>query len=586
MKVPVLDGPKVSPGPLNTPQVRLDGRGAFGGPAGEALQGLGQRIDQVGQVVARVQREADEVAASDALNQLNQFTTSELDGDTKAGKTGYMATRGRAAAEASAATLERLEKERERLGKDLGARAKQLYTQRSNELLLGSRRRVESHFSGQVGIAKEATARATEEAALTAIANSYADPETVATQLVLAEQAIKGVELSPEEGAARIGALRSKAAAARLDGFLSAGDYKGAEALFGQVREQLGPAAPRFQKQIEAVKVDRQAATMASALISTGQDEDGRPLFANIQESVDKVPAGPLRDELEKHVRAGLVSQQQIFNDKIDRVSKEAFAQYNTRKQFARVDAITRAELNRLNPALYARLEEEDKQKFRRSQSSKSEADREQRRLNQGAVEDFMSLAPADRVRLDLDLTFAGSGIDSHGMGQLRVKQRQAIEAEKRGETAREDEFRSKVLNAVTGTVKSKGELKMVAAGAAARYERFLIDNKRPPSDSEAAEMAAEVLIEHESSGWFSKPKRGYQVELELQKERYKQSATKAAPKPAPADPDADLLAPIAPAAKSNQKVEVINEKTRQRGQLDAAELDSWLAQNPGWRKR
>jgi len=547
LKIPTLDGPRQQLRPRTEDNQALDVRGSAGGFLAQGLEQAGAAVAKVGDAVEAVRQRAAAIAAQDELNGFAEDATSRLYGKSSEGdgvtshRVGFLEMQGREAVEASAGTLEELAKLRDQRAAKLAPEARSLFMEHSAQALQGYHRQVESHAGQEFRRAQVATLQATKATALDAIANNFADPAFVADQLSTTEAAVRRLQLSPEAGAAEVADFRSKATATRLEQYLAAKDWRGAQALFSQSKDELAGAAPKYQRAIEQVALAQQADESAASIATANTKPDGRVDLAKADAELEKVAAGPMRDEVRQRLHQRVIAADQAWEQETKRISALAYAEFNV-KGWAGVDPRLKAQLNERNPPLYDRLRDDAERRWKQHQGSRSAARQEQRDINRQLLEEFRSLPIDEQYQADLPQLFGGRGADELGMATIAAEQRKAKNTVDRGFSSDADAFRTRANAAAQGitTKRSQDAFKAEATNA---FNQWVDEHKRPPTLTETDAIIGKLLSPVVVPGLLWDSQRPSYLQSA---EARKKSATEAAPA-------APTTAAPAPAAKPSK---------------------------------
>lgn len=517
MRIPVSDGPRAQTRPIGTPFSNTN----FDTGQGEVSRGIGELgtgIDRAAHYVAQAEDKANALAANDLVTQFQHDTTTELVGDTgapstvaapgKLGETGeqgfsrptsrpgFLSSRGKAAFEQSGDALSRLEKRRQKIAESAtNDKQRALFMQHSASLFEGARARVEGHTAEQLHAAEAASIEGRKAETLRDISSAYSDDKWSAQQAAGVEQVIRAFALSPEDAQAKAAAWQSDVAKMRLEKFLAAKDAKGAENLFAAVKDKLEPhVATRFEKDIGAVRLDREADAKADALVKGSRSPDGRFDAKTAYDQVDGITDSDLANEVRVRVQRREMVEDRLWADHVKDVGTKAYQQHNI-GGFGSIPGPLKQELNRVDPALYDRLKDDAARKYRQSKQDGGAARREQAMLNRIGLQDFMARPPASRADADVDLEYAGMGLDEVGIGAIRVKQRLAKEAIRKDGAESESEFVRQAKASAVKIVRGKESQKVFDAEAALAYSKLEADLKRAPSNAEAEKAISDLTL-------------------------------------------------------------------------------------------
>lgn len=565
------DGPSVREAALPTPYDNVS-RETGGELVGRGLQQLGAGLEQAAERARQARVKADSIRIADAETALQRAWQRRLHGSSEGGESvpGFFSTKGVGAAEASSELYEGLDEDKERVAESLSQEQRRVFEQRARALRLDVARRVESHVAGQRDAAAEASLRARTETALNEIASNFADEETVATQMAALRAPIRALQLSPEDGAAKELRLEQEVARIRLNGFLGANDWKGAEALFARVKEKLGPQAVTIEKSIKGVKRNSVAEEEAIKAIEGARGEDRRVNGDLALASLDAIQDVEVRDEARRRTQERVLRAEQAWAKETDQVEKSAHALYDKGGWGAIPYALTE-ELRVRSPAYWQRLREDGERRWRQRKQDASEARREQAMRDREALLHFMARPPEERVSADVGKEYGEVGLSIVGLREIQVRQRQAIDQQNRGLQASETEFLGMARSSAQGVVKGKDNQKAFDAEARLEFARLEQQLKRTPSREEAKAAIGELLKEGlTKDGWF-----GRSSEMEWQRRarsRKEGGGEPAQPATAPSTPAAAPSPGAPPALLSKpSKAERVLQLNRQK--LSPAEI-------------
>lgn len=355
-EIPYQAEPQVAARPI----ANAYGRQNFDTGLEKVATGLQQVGDTVEKQYQLAKAKADAVAANDAVAQYQHDNTTAFYGDSRQGAAapnelapGEAASqqsldrvwsdenkspapqplsrlRGKAAAEGSVDTLDWLEKRRLEIAEKLSNdKQRELFLQHSQDMFEQSRSRAEGHVSSEIQQAEVASLEGRKQVALTDIANNFADEKSVAEASAAVATTLHAFALSPEDGQAKVAAWNAEVAKVRLNQFFATKDWKGAQALFSKVKEQLGPQAPQFEKAIATLREDQQAEGAAAQLIERATDPENRRVNPNKAfAELDSIEDVPLRDEVRKRLEQRVAVAERDWTRRVSNVFDLALADY------------------------------------------------------------------------------------------------------------------------------------------------------------------------------------------------------------------------------------------------------------------
>lgn len=575
-RVPILEAPSVQSRPVATPDAKLDTRDGTEAIAEGAGQ-LAEGTEHLDRAIQKAKQRAIEVITDDGATALQHFTNGRLQGTTSEpgavggqGEPGFLSTRGMTAAAASKDTLDSITKKRKEISTSLtDPEARKLFEKKTNHIFEGAFATIEHHVAGERAQAEQATLKARAESGLQTIANSFADPLTVETETKAVETSIRRLQLSPEDGDAKVAEFKTESTKVRLNQYLASKDWEGAQSLFAQTRDQLGGQAATFQKHIDAVKVDSQAETVAREAVGRALQPDGRIDSTAALEQVEKVAGKdtPLLDEARHRVQQRVMQADNAWEKQTKEISSTAFSQYNARG-WPGIDAQVRQDLNERNPPLYNRLKDDWERRWKEHKGNKADARRAQLELNRIALNDYQALPVEERATANLD-DFAQNypGLDEVGRSALGPAQRRASDTVQKGEAQPESEFLKEATAAAQNVVRGKEPLATYKAEATLAFEDFREKHKRQPTRDEADKLIANLVLKVKKPGllWDS--------------EEFSFQAAARARKEGAAQPE--------PSAKpaADEKIELVGPGGK-RGFAPSKGLEEWLAKHPNWKRR
>jgi hypothetical protein len=504
VKIPTLDGPSVQARGIPTPYGNTN-QDAGGDIMAKAVAGLGQDIGQAAERIEAVKQKANAVAVNDLITQYQEKNTTALDGD---GQTpGFLAARGKEAAAKRADTLKDLEvyggKLEESLANDT---QKALFRKHAQGIYLGTRARVESHVMRQNEEAMQASLSGRIATSLSSIASNYTDAEGTATKtLDDTVEAVRAFAAPYGDQDAKVAALRQKAAEVRLNGYLGAKDWNGAQTLFSQVQKDLGAGAAEYQVRIDNVKRDGAAGAMAQQVAKEFAKPDGR---IDEGKALEKLRASGVTDsqllKAAEHRLSELGNQaDDVWKKETQDISQKAYSAFDLGHSFYAIPENLREELRQRNPELHHRLYDDTLRAGRLRRMSDSDARREQAEIDKVARNAYLELPAAVRADTDLGEFLAGRGVSKGAASEFPVLKRVAGEQVQKGEASTAEEFKKRAKAASEGTVHGKRDQADFDAEATIAYQRLSERLKRPPSDKEAAEEISHLVEKRVTPGRF-----------------------------------------------------------------------------------
>lgn len=361
MRIPTYDSPRVDQRPISEPsvqsRVKTDSLGDDLQRGGQGLARIGQSIDREQRQQTEVQEKANAAAVTEMQTRLQDEYITVMDGDVRAdaaeggqltieqilsagggaptsaegleGATvptavakkpgGFLQTRGRQASAQSVETVERLEKLREDLAKELSSDdARKLFLMRTGGMYEGARQKVQDHTNKENQLADVDAVEALKRSSLASISTATSDEE------------VERFAAAPEgpmqrltgAGEVDLQKWRSEVAESRIERALSpkVKDWQRAEELLEKSKGTLDPKkaealaakAERYRLDAEAHELARKAAVLATKPNGTlDENEADAKLFAIPDERLRELAQSEL--DQEKTRRRGSW-QQEIHN--------------------------------------------------------------------------------------------------------------------------------------------------------------------------------------------------------------------------------------------------------------------------------
>lgn len=554
-RIPMLSGPQVRTRPVGTPYSRTNPESAFTGLA-QGLANLGEAAERVEriehQLALQEYRRATAVEATDHETKFQRRLTLRFEGDatgelaremgaaaggastgtppwadpeTPAGITGFLQLRGRAAAEKSAELLAALERDREEIARSIrNEDARELFLMRTSGLVEDARRRAERHVAQQIREAEVASLKARSEAALTAIANNFRDPEAVARQVAALEGPIRALALSQEDADAQVAEWHREVAKVRLNQYLSTRDWRGAQELFAQVRDSLGQEATRYEKDISALRRSSEAERLAASAVEMARGPNGRVDVEWAVDMVDSLVSADdveLRDEVRQRVEHRVNLAEREWRLEVSNRFDRAFSAYLKSGHLSAIDPRDKAWLIENAPEEWDRLRmkaRQDAAYYRARQNEQQRGETPEQRL---AFVEFKAdiAANPDRYAEMTPAEFATmwgpklSPGDFEGAGTLfaATKKEQKLSSGEFGAFVRDNIRKTEMLS------KDRRRADLYAARMGDLRRSFLEKNKRYPTIPEMEEMHAEAtrMVTIERPWWFDTEKPAFEVPVD-----------------------------------------------------------------------
>ncbi len=542
MKIPTQDLPRVSPGAPNAPTLRVEKPGGFDSLA----RGFGDAGHAADTIIATEKKEREKAIAADVTDAETEFThgaNEDMHGSSGSGdatkdaideafngtpskQPGFLSTRGRAAAEQSIDTKERIAKRRKEIADNLNTdEAKELFLKRTGGQLEDYYRGIESHTSQQRQVADVATLNARREAALETVRANPNNLTAVERQAAALEGPIQALALSPEDAQADVRKWQGDVAAAQIDAQLQSGDWQSAETMLKSKGTVLSEKDRHtLTATVERVKEATQSETMASSIVKGALREDGSLDQRKAIAELDKVDPD-IRDKVRPKALQLMTEAEQAYRAETERITTKATAGYAKSGWTKEWEAGIGEQLRVRNPERYLALRNANEAKWHRIQNDKKDgaaARREQAARDKEALNDFMSLSPEERANADIDEFLATRDVSPVGRSALGPRQAAAKEHVEKGQATHQGEFMKEAEANSVGFVKGEKAKKEFKAAASLAYDDFQREHKRPPNQEEAKKLIGSLVITTDTKpGFFygTNPEKGYQRRIREQKE-------------------------------------------------------------------
>lgn len=495
----------------DTPQVRPEAA-AIGGVSantdtgahavGEALtQGLSQAANSATQAYEQHQQQADELAKAKAKVAYQEASNDRLYNP----QTGLMYKQGEDAFAASGEVANDLAKVRQDIAQKMlvNDRQRQAFLRETDPYTVELHKQIESHAGQQLHVAKVATANALLEKGLVAVANDYANPDVAAQQEALISQSVRGTQLSKEDGDNRVASVRQKIAETRLDQAIAVQDYGFASTYLAAAKEQLGPAAAKYEHQVAILKQQTEADRLAQEFVHKNLDSVGRPIEGAILAKVDEQPPGEFRQKLEAAVQLHMQRQNAAWKQaEDDRLGRSLTYVERTGKANEASE-----DFQQLTPQNQAKVLERRNTMLHVNKAAQSNADKEE-------LARFSALPREDQASVNIAHEFTGASPTAHFVMQKQqnyVKQKFATgEQETLAQLDNQAAAAARLLSMNSETSKKlKSELDIWYAHQDAK-------NKKPPTRKEVEAHISE-LLDYNDGSWFFGSGSKYRFEAEDQ---------------------------------------------------------------------
>lgn len=394
------------------------------------LNQLGRGVDVAIEEYQRAEHEADVVAVRNALTEAENRGIKRLhsgegtqtnsgsvlaeageQGATK--KPGYLTLEGMAAFEARAGVLEDLDGDLKDIsGKLASDKQRTLFEEHAGGLRNRWERTVEEHASGQFRVAKRSAVAAAEANAVRLAALTPDDDELAGNLVAGVVGPARALAPSPAAADEAAIAVQANVARARLDNLLANSNVPSAERVLKASRGALGADADRYDKAINQVKLGTQAQSTALDIVAKGVGDDGQVDQTVVLDELGKVPP-ELREKVRPIAFSLMAEREQAYAKETERISRASHTLYNTKgwAEFEKSGLST--ELNYRNPALYERLRDDSREKYKawkRAQSGAASDKAAQRETNKDARNAFLALPVEEQASADLSEFLLGRG--------------------------------------------------------------------------------------------------------------------------------------------------------------------------------
>jgi hypothetical protein len=521
MRVPYIGVPQVLPGGGAT-ALHVETPGGYQ-QLQQGVAALGQGVDQVQAGIEKEQHEAAVVEARDNLTQYQHETTDTLHGAAnptpadaadaafagREAETGFLSTKGKAAAEQSADTLDELEQKRLKRAEGIqNKKARELFLMSSAEAYENTRRTVESHVSQQIEQAKVDSISAATDEAVRAAALDPGNDKLAQERISAVAGAIGGLGRGQDFNDAQTLQVQQKVAATRLDALLNAGNVEGAERVLDANKWALGGQLDDYRKKVETAKAGAEAEQYVTAIVNGARLPDGQVDEARALRLLEKSDP-KFRAKAEPILNQHIVRERQAWEAETKRVSTAAFSFYNARGWADFVKTPLATELNQRDPALYNRLQNDaqsELDRLDRKRRGTAEDRRAQTQVDAVALNQFLSLTPEERSETDTESWAKGRGMSPVAVSSLGKLKEQAAEVVTRGQATSEGEFVKRAVADAestfeTGTTpqakaRRRAQIQEHEAKARRWFSEWVSEHKgHAPTDAEAADQSGKFAL-------------------------------------------------------------------------------------------
>lgn len=551
MKVPTLEAPKINNRPIGAEYSNLDYRSGVEDIA-KGIGDFGQSADKILERHDKALAEADTTQASTGLGELQRDGNSALLGESSPlGQTpGFLSLRGEEAVKNSAPTLEKLQKLRDKISEERmqNPRQRRLFDRDSQKIFEGFRSKVEGHTSTEFQAARKSEAVARLQESMRSVGVDPFDEKEIARQETLLTGPIHANSDSEEQANAALNKWRGDVAKLQLDTLDRLNDWKGAQELYEKKKGLLGADAPKYLAAIGKMRNEVEAEQKKDAIISMSRDFDtGFVSSSAAEDALTKLEDGPLKDEVRKRLEHQLIVEDGRKKEVITEARRHARAQYNV-GGLSSVPRTERDHLNQLDPDYFGRMEDDADIRYRRHKAEKTgdaAFRREQARINKLALQHFLAKPPEERASLNVDDEYMGQGVDDVGLGDIKVKQRQAKDSVDKTFHVGETEFWQTVKAKSKGVLKTDDQMTAQEGYTRDWYQRYRREHDgKEPTRQEMLDFAEQSVAEEVTAEpWYRRDKREYPAE---RWQRQQKDRTVPAPTSAPAGKAPKTAAPAA----------------------------------------
>lgn len=337
MKIPYREspGPSVAPARINPPQVEQAGT-AGSAALTKGMEDFGKGVGSVGDMLASQvgaeQHRASVAIATDKQNALKSDYNARLDGGAPrqqgatvvsgtegttppsddaidaagtggqrtvqldlanpARDSGFLSLSGKDAMAARGSTLDYLDKRRNELANSItDAAARKLFLGATTDDLLRARDTVERHTSQQLRASELDAVKGLQVLSLRDVANSYSDDKLASDAEASVVGRIGALSLSEEGKQADIADWQSKITSTRLNQFIAAKDWQGAQSLYAREKGRLNAnEAPHFAATIATLRDKEESNGTAFNLVNAARQENG---FVDTAKAITALQALP-----------------------------------------------------------------------------------------------------------------------------------------------------------------------------------------------------------------------------------------------------------------------------------------------------
>jgi hypothetical protein len=560
MKVPVIQSPSVRSAP--TPGFRERLGPAPAGQTGTAVKAIGQMASSTWNMLEQEKAKAD---AARAVQEIAEFTR-EADRvmfdptvDEATGRpVGYKLQQGEDAFGARDAYTKRIEDLVEQhAGRLANDDQKAAFRHHATAKVTSYLKEIQAHAGNEAERAQSQAYKIDREVELNHIASFADNPEIRASsianlrKIALAEGSQRGLKASDQAEWADLAEADANAAA--LNSLLSKGKVDEAEAFYATVKGKLGAQGDRIARYLAeakaqvAVEVKSSEIVKAAMLPGYSWINQGKAMAA-----VEAMEPSAEKDRVRTLVEHRVAKLEQLRKDTANKKYNQALAIYDltgTLESQAMVELRNWfQDPNNAATEHWIRIKRNIAAEKRAGRTSDAQERREQRERNLLAMEEFQSLEPGERVRLDIDARFRGFA-DQTTLFRLKRIQNASKRVVEGGGLARESEFRQFAQQAAKDVGLTKETMADFQTYIDGWRVQYLEDHDgKEPTRKEMQQAVADALLygDEKGGGWFSPNRYKFQAErkgepftpFSAEEQKYKPSSALGTPTtPAPAPP-------------------------------------------------
>lgn len=546
----------------------------FGAAVGEGMQQVSSGLSHAAKVVEQEMAKAD-VASATGLevgfkDQVNETLS------------GFRTLKGKNAIDAAGATVEQIEKAREQVisKAQVSERARNLARKATDGDVLRAKDIVRGHTAQQGEVVQEASFEARRVSGLKAITNAAFTPKVrdeeirAGAEKVVERAKVLGLDAAATK--AMVEAWHQDASTAVLQSLVAARNTEGARLYFEQNREQLGTKAPHFEALVAQMKQSDAAESESIALTDGARDKETGWVDEELAlRGLDTLPR-ELRDEARPRLEHRLAMEAKFKKQEVDRMFDSVLTDVLQGGGFGSIDPEERRWLETRAPREWKKIKLAVLNEARARRASSVAELRAISEMDQRALETFNKLPDVERAEFNVnDLV----GTASTKMRNVILdKKKAAATRVQKGLSIPEDDFRRSVrLQGEAAGLDPKDVEEGLPAFVNrmdAWWDQFPAD-KKPTAADVKKRQADELLKGKTKKRFWNTEKHKFQVpneEIEpLEGEEQPSPLNKGYKK-------ATAGAPV--------KVELVGPNGRTGRMPEGDELEKFIAEHPGWRRK